>query len=60
MLKLSINYLGIAKVYCMFEQFLGVFDVWNYFEQVQNHQIMLQNVNLITGWVGDDVFETFY
>ena len=48
-----INYLRIAKVYCMFEQFLGVFDVLEYFEQVQNHQIMRQkNVNLIDTWIG--------
>ena len=32
--------------------FFGCFDVWNYLEQVQNPQIMQQNANLITVWVG--------
>ena len=57
---MHINYLRNTKVYCMFEPLLGCFEVWDCFEQVQNPQIMQQNVNLITVWVGDDVFETFY
>ena len=53
-----INYLDLVKVYCMFERFLGVFDVWNYFEQVQNPpNYAAKNINLIDAWVGDNVFE---
>ena len=54
---MPINYLRNTKVYCMFEPLLGCFEVWDCFEQVQNPQIMQQNVNLITVWMGDDVFE---
>jgi hypothetical protein len=41
----------------MFGDFFGVFDVWKYFEQVQNHQKYAVNANLIDVWVGGYVFE---
>ena len=54
---MHINYLGIAKVYCMFGDILGVSMFGITLNKFKIPKLCSKNANLITVWVGDDALK---